>query len=62
MSEPAVSSREIVALYLRREAEAGGIARADLRKVAEGVATDLGLPYADVREALMNEWTTGASG
>jgi hypothetical protein len=57
-----MSPAEIVALYLRREAEAGGLAKVDPKKVAEGVAAELGLPYADVREALMNKWTGGASG
>ena len=61
MKTPA-TSREIVALYQKREAEAGGIPVADPKRVAEGVAYELGLPYEAVRDALLNEWTTGASG
>lgn len=59
---PSVESREIVALYAKREAEAGGVAKADLKAVAEAVADELGVTYQRVRDALLDEWTTGASG
>jgi hypothetical protein len=54
--------REIVALYNRLEAEAGGVAKADIKAVCRAAAEQLGLTYEDVREALLVEWTTGASG
>ena len=54
--------REIVALYDKREAEAGGVAKADIKSVLRGVAAELGISYEEARTAVLDEWTTGASG
>lgn len=54
--------REIVALYDKLEAEAGGVAKADLKAVARQVAAELGLTYETVRDTLLNEWGAGGSG
>lgn len=56
------TSREIVTTYERLEVEAGGIAKADPKAIAEATAAELGVPYEDVREALMAAWTAGGGG
>ena len=50
----------IIEEYERREAEAGGLSRSDPKALAEQVADALSLPYADVREALIDHWVQGA--
>lgn len=54
--------REIVALYERREAEAGGYAKADIKAVLRSVAEELGVTYEDARTAMLDEWCAGGSG
>lgn len=60
MIAPQAAPADIVAEYERREAAAGGLAKADPRALAEDVAAALGLPYATVREALLDHWVQGA--
>lgn len=60
MTFPRAAPADIVAEYERREAAAGGLERSDPRALAEEVAAALGLPYATVREALLDHWVQGA--
>jgi glycosyltransferase involved in cell wall biosynthesis len=52
----------IITDYERREAEAGGLAKADPRAIAEAVAQALELPYERVRDVLSAHWTSKGAG
>ncbi len=49
-------AREIVAAYQRHEAEAGGIARADIKECVRLAAAECGVSYGVAREALTDAW------
>lgn len=49
-------AREIVAAYQRHEAEAGGIAHADIKECVRMAAAECGVSYEVAREALIDAW------
>lgn len=49
-------ARAILAAYQRHEAEAGGIARADIKECVRLAAAECGVSYEVAREALTDAW------
>ncbi len=49
-------ARAILAAYQRHEAEAGGIARADIKECVRLAAAECGVSYEVAREALIDAW------
>lgn len=58
MTDASTIARE----YDRREAEAGGLAKANPRQIAEDIAVDLGVPVEHVRSALIDHFSTLGAG
>ncbi len=46
----------IISEYERREKEAGGVAFADMRAIATCIAEEMRLPFAEVRNMLVEHW------
>lgn len=57
-----MTDEQIVIEYEHREQEAGGIAHADPRAIAEAVALEHGLSFERVREALSQHWASRGGG
>lgn len=53
-------ARAILAAYQRHEAEAGGIARADIRKCIRLAAEECGVSYEAARGVLLDAWAMRA--
>lgn len=51
-----IDRSEIIAAYNAREAEADKMLGPDHKAIAERVANELGIPYEDVREVLVDHW------
>jgi len=49
-------ARAILAAYQRHEAEAGGIAHADIKECVRLAAAECGVSYEVAREALTDAW------
>ena len=49
-------ARAILAAYQRHEAEAGGIAHADIKECVRLAAAECGVSYEDARGALLDAW------
>jgi len=49
-------ARLIIAAYNRHEAEAGGIAHADIKECVRLAAAECGVSYEVAREALTDAW------
>lgn len=47
---------EIVALYEAKEADAGGLAHADPKAILHQIAAETDIPFAEVRQALIDHW------
>lgn len=54
--------KDILAEYERREEAAGGLSAADPKELAYDVAKHFDVPYIEVREALLNGWTSAGAG
>ena len=50
------TARAVVAAYNRHEAEAGGIARADIKECVRLAVAECGVSYEVAREALTDAW------
>lgn len=47
---------EIIVLYQRKEADAGGLAHADPKAILHQIAAETGVAFEDVRRALIDHW------